>query len=334
MQTIDKPNCFLCGLSGRILYEGERDRLFAAPGVWNIRICPNCELAWLDPCPLPDEVSNLYREYHTHRVVRKPNTTIGNIKYNTKRAVWAAWLGYRRGIGRGLLFAGYIARFIPPLYEAGLLAVMGLSAEKRGRLIDVGCGNGQFLVLMRDLGWEVLGVEPDMEAARVAEEKFGLTVIPSTLEEAKLPDASADAITMHHVIEHVYNPISLLRECWRVLRPGGTLVIVTPNLSSLGRRLFGSSWRGWEVPRHLFVFSPKSLKTCVGLVGLRVRTIWTTARIARWVWAVSRTLQVKGRWSEVLWEELPRGLRLKGWTFQWLEHLVGGGEELVVIATK
>ncbi|MEM3433763.1 MAG: class I SAM-dependent methyltransferase [Candidatus Methanomethyliaceae archaeon] len=332
--VISRPTCALCGLPGQVLYRGMDDRLFTAPGIWDIRICWNCELAWLDPCPLPEEVNKLYLDYPTHQVMKLTNSHIVQLKQGAKRAVWAAWLGYRQGIGRKLVLAGYFARLFPPLYEAAMMAVMGLSAEKRGRLIDIGCGNGQFLALMRDLGWEVLGVEPDVEAARVAEDTFGIKVIPSTFEEANLPDVSADAITMNHVIEHVHDPITLLKECRRVLRPGGILVVVTPNLNSFGRRLFGASWRGWEVPRHLFIFSPRSLNMCAKRAGLRVSDLKKVARSARWIWATSWTIRTNGRRSAVHWVEFARSLRFSGWVFQWLEHLFGGGEELLMIATK
>lgn len=333
VRVVSRPNCYLCGLPGQILYEGMRDRLFRAPGIWSVRICRDCELAWLDPCPLPEEFSKLYLDYATHHVI-KSDSLVTRLKQDAKRAIWAAWLGYRRDVGLGSLLVGYMARLFPPLYEASVMALMGLHAKKRGALIDVGCGNGQFLALMRGLGWEVLGVEPDAEAAKVAKEEFGLRVIPSTLEEAELPDASADVITMNHVIEHVHDPIRLLKECQRVLKPRGTVIVVTPNLDSLGRRIFEASWRGWEVPRHFHIFSHKSLKECVIRAGLQVNSLRSAARGARWMWAISRAIQTNGRCPDLRWEELAWDLRMKGWAFQWLEHFFGGGEELILVATK
>ncbi|MGH2395464.1 MAG: class I SAM-dependent methyltransferase [bacterium] len=129
----------------------------------------------------------------------------------------------------------------------------GLSVQSapRGRLLDVGCGSGRFLVHMRDLGWEVTGVEPDPVAVRVAHRSFHLNVASGTLEDAGFPESCVDVVTMNHVIEHVPDPISSLRECNRVLREGGRLVVVTPNVHSLGHWYFNHSWRGLEVPRHL-----------------------------------------------------------------------------------
>lgn len=110
----------------------------------------------------------------------------------------------------------------------------------------------------RCVNWdEVMGVEPDQEAVRIAREQFRLEIFQGTLEEARFPDDNFDAITLNHVIEHVTDPISLLTECRRILKPVGKLVVVTPNIWSPGARLFGKAcevgnlqwdhlcWVGW-----------------------------------------------------------------------------------------
>ena len=211
-------------------------------------------------------------------------------------------------------------------------------AGDRGRLLDVGCGNGRFLAQMRKLGWEVVGVEPDPEAVRIAKERFGLEVFQGTLEEAGFPDNSFDAITMNHVIEHVPDPIRLLAECRRVLKPGGKLVVVTPNIWSLGRRLFGEHWRGWEVPRHLFLFSPKSLRTCAERAGLVVQNLRTTSKGARFIWAASWLIRRDGKLPGGSPQRVGLWLRLEGLAFWAVEYMlcrVGPfGEEIVVEAVK
>ena len=173
-------------------------------------------------------------------------------------------------------------------------SVMWLDASRRGRLLDVGCGSGQFLANMRDLGWEVMGVEPDPEAARVAREKLGLEVCQGTLAESEFPQDSFDVVTMSHVIEHVPDPLGLLKECKGILKPGGRLVLVTPNIESLGARVFGEFWRGWEPPRHLFLFSPRTLSRCVESAGLQNRVLTTPANGARFMWTESRLLRRDG----------------------------------------
>ncbi len=77
-------------------------------------------------------------------------------------------------------------------------------------------------------------------------------------------------LSLTHVIEHVHDPVDLLRECGRVLRPGGRMMVETPNAESSGHRLFGIAWHGLDAPRHLYLFSPTSLLVCAQKAGLQI----------------------------------------------------------------
>jgi len=145
----------------------------------------------------------------------------------------------------------------------------------KGRLLDIGCGDGSFLALMRDLGWKVVGLEPDPVAAKGARERFLIPVVEDTLEDARLPHRSFDVITLNHVIEHVYDPVSFLKECRRVIKPGGRVVITTPNFSSLGHTIFKRFWRALDAPRHLYLFEAASLQKCVAQSHLRIEVVKT-----------------------------------------------------------
>jgi len=329
----DAPRCILCGREGSLLYSGLRDRLFGVPGTWSLMRCQACDLVWLNPRPLPTEVEKLYEDYYTHSVLYD-NTD--KVKALVKSSVLRTSYGYEVDGAKPLL--GRLLSRLGPIQEAVGAAVLWLHARERGRLLDVGCGNGQFLARMRELGWEVMGVEPDPEAVRIARERFGLEVVQGTLEEAGLSEGSFDVITMNHVIEHVPDPVATLSECRRLLRPGGKLIVVTPNTRSLGRRLFGEHWRGWEVPRHLFVFSPRSLRACAERAGLTVRRLWTASKVARWMWVVSRLLRRDGRLPGGDPPEVALGWRLQGFAFWGLEYILTRlwpvGEELVLEAGK
>jgi SAM-dependent methyltransferase len=191
---------------------------------------------------------------------------------------------------------------------------------------------------MRDLGWDVVGVEPDAQAARIGYNGFGITVLEGMLEDAQFPDDEFDAITMHHVIEHVWDPIATLQECRRVLRPKGTLAIVTPNVRSWGHRMFGRAWFPLEPPRHLYLFSTSTLQLCAEQAGLSVTRAWSSARRARFVYPYSHMIYQRGRLAHGLATEGGWPLRLGSWVFQAVEHglclIAEMGEELVLIATK
>lgn len=136
-------------------------------------------------------------------------------------------------------------------------------------MLDVGCGNGDLLARMRRRGLSVEGVDVDGAALEQARRKHGLTVHLGRLEDIRFPDDSFDIVTMNHVIEHVHDPVLLLQECLRILKPGGRLSVATPNLDGLGHRRFGRNWRGLEPPRHLHLFTRKSLGECAAKAGIR-----------------------------------------------------------------
>ena len=145
------------------------------------------------------------------------------------------------------------------------LTAMYLRPKPNASLLDVGCGSGKRMQLLRDLGWSVEGVDNDLQAIGQAQNK-GLNVRLGNLEEQEYSDNRFDAITMSHVIEHVHQPLSLLQECHRILKPGGKLVVVTPNAESWGHRLFKDAWVHLDPPRHLHLYSSKTLRKLVGKV--------------------------------------------------------------------
>jgi 2-polyprenyl-3-methyl-5-hydroxy-6-metoxy-1,4-benzoquinol methylase len=138
-----------------------------------------------------------------------------------------------------------------------------------GRVLDVGCGSGDFLFRMHQQGWKVAGVDFDDKAIVNAKTKYGFDLLHNDLAGAHFPDNSFDAITMNHVIEHVPDPTALLSEILRVLKPGGRLVATTPNIQSLGHSLYQECWRGLEPPRHLQVFSVQALRNCAQQAGFK-----------------------------------------------------------------
>jgi len=135
---------------------------------------------------------------------------------------------------------------------------------------------------MRDLGWSVCGIDPDPAAARKGRSE-GLQIFVGAISD--LPATTRyDVITMNHVIEHVSDPVGLLRQCRKRLRPRtGILVITTPNIKSLGHRWFKKYWRGLEVPRHLVLLSPAALSECIVRAGLQLSTLRTETRLARMI---------------------------------------------------
>jgi SAM-dependent methyltransferase len=140
---------------------------------------------------------------------------------------------------------------------------------RRGQLVEVGSSLGFLLQAFREDGWDVLGVEPDKNGVRNTA-KLGMPAICSVLEQARLPDDSADVVVMLHVIEHVPDPVGTLREIRRVLRPGGHLVLETPRYDSMMFRVLRRRERSISCNGHIYFFTRKTLQRAFEKAGFEL----------------------------------------------------------------
>ena len=129
----------------------------------------------------------------------------------------------------------------------------------KGKILDIGCGRGLFLDIMRTHGWTVMGVEFGQEAVEDASNAYGIEVIEETRMRSTLLDEEFDVITMNHVLEHVYNPVETIHECSRTLKNGGLLVISVPNILSWQASFGNRDWFHLDPPYHLHHFSEQGL---------------------------------------------------------------------------
>jgi 2-polyprenyl-3-methyl-5-hydroxy-6-metoxy-1,4-benzoquinol methylase len=247
IRTYSCPKCYLCGNEGKLLYESLKDRLFGAPGEWNLKKCTNseCGLVWLDPMPLEEDIGKAYLNYFTHEIQDLQISLLGRLLrtvYRALKTIPSHLVGLRA--------------------EEVQIESMCLSNVSPGKLLDIGCGSGQFLQQMQLYGWEVEGVDFDSKAVEGVKKRYGFNVHVGSLESIGYPDNSFDAITMSHVIEHVHDPVALLKECYRILKPTGYLVAVTPNINSWGHKKFEENWIHLDPPRHLHLFSDSTLRRC------------------------------------------------------------------------
>lgn len=264
LRTRPCPDCLLCGSKGELLHSDLKDHLFGAPGEWSLKKCPDaeCGLVWLDPMPLEQDIAKAYRDYYTHKKESKDKADLG-LELIFKKIIKLLY--------KGILLITLVRR------ERRRHNLMYLDKTQPGRLLEVGCGDGSRLNKIRKLGWELEGQEVDPEAAEIARSKYGLSVHLGNLKSLGFKESSFDAVIMNHVIEHVHDPVDLLRECHRILKPSGMLVVITPNIESYGHRYFGSDCRMLEPPRHIHLFSTKSLKHSALKAGFQSCEAWTTA---------------------------------------------------------
>lgn len=140
---------------------------------------------------------------------------------------------------------------------------------KKGNILDIGCGTGAFLNTMHKASWTITGLEPDENARQKAIELYGLKT--ETLDMLfSLPAESFDAITMWHVLEHVHDLHGYVSQLKNLLKPAGNLFIAVPNHTSYDEEVYKEFWAAYDVPRHLYHFSPQAMQELLSMHGFEV----------------------------------------------------------------
>ncbi len=231
--------CPICESSDLEIYSADEDRELAAAALGSSRQdvshgrilrCRACCFGFCQTRPAEDQLFSLYRELDSEVYERESR---GRFKTATRHLK------------------------IVQRYIAG------------GKLLDVGCASGAFLRCAADAGWDVTGVEPAQLLCSKAKEALAGRgkVICATLQEASLPPAYFDALTLWDVLEHVPDPVGFMKTCAGLLKPGGHLFVNVPDLDSLQARLLGEHWP-LLLAEHLNYFNRNSLKICAERVQL------------------------------------------------------------------
>ncbi len=259
--------CPLCGERSATTLFAQRDLALGVPGRFPLARCPGCGLLYQNPRVRADQLSLTYpAEYAAH--VREPDLSRTTRRLGPGgRRLLARRLGYAHldpgpvPLGerlRASLRRGRIVKAFPPWIG-------------RGRLLDVGCASGKFMRQMTAVGWTCAGIELDPEAAARARQ-----VTPDVFTgdpiDAPFPAASFDLVTAFHVLEHMPDPLGVLRRMLEWLAPGGSAIVEVPNVHGVGGRLFGRYWSGLDMPRHLVHFTPATMAALTERAGGRVET--------------------------------------------------------------
>jgi len=139
---------------------------------------------------------------------------------------------------------------------------LDVALEKSGlpkKILDIGCATGKFLYEFKNKGWDVAGIEICKEAAEYGNIHRNVSIYNCTLEEASFPEKSFSVVHASHLIEHLNDPVSFLKEVYRILHDKGFFIVVTPNIDSFQNFIFKSYWRS-AIADHLFLYSLKTLK--------------------------------------------------------------------------
>ncbi len=142
--------------------------------------------------------------------------------------------------------------------------------HSRGKsILDIGCATGDFLGYCKQQGWNTTGLEPDEDARKIAKSKNDVDALP--LEELyQLNENSFDIISMWHVLEHVYNLNEDIAQFQKILKPDGTILVAVPNCSSKDAAHYKEHWAAYDLPIHLYHFTPKDMQALFNKIGMEV----------------------------------------------------------------
>ena len=253
METINE--CFICGNSSFSSFIKCTDHTVSKED-FSIVQCDNCGFKFTNPRPDEEELGKYYQseEYISHS-----NTNKGLINkiYHFVR---------KYTLSKKLRLINSLSDVNP--HTSRVLGI-GVGVNK---ILDIGCGTGEFLHTCKQNGWDAYGIEPDEKARNSAIENYGLNV--KREDEIKfLKNNSFNIITLWHVLEHISKINELSGELKRLLKEDGRLIVAVPNCNSLDAKIYGKYWAAYDVPRHLYHFTPENIKHLFGKLDMQIESI-------------------------------------------------------------
>jgi SAM-dependent methyltransferase len=237
--------CPLCGGGQFRPLMRARDYHYGNPGEFSQSQCTRCKLAFLDPMFEEAELGAFYpKDYYAFADRFTVTPPAQSLKSKLSR-----WLGPREHLTRDPNFS------------------------RAGRMLDIGCGAGWFLYQMREQGWAVKGVEPNVAAAEFGKSKKGLDIFPGALRDANFASGAFDYVRMNHSFEHMEHPNQILDEIYRILADNGKLMIGVPNRDGWSARTFGRYWYHLALPVHTFSYSVQTLSQLLAKHNFEVEKV-------------------------------------------------------------
>ena len=242
-------SCDLCGSKDFKFLFTNQDRIFDIDKKYNIYECKKCGLIFVHPQPNAKELSKHYPKTYYSLKAKEPRrlkVQIYQILFSKSNSL--------------------LKLILSPLKHL----LRSTKVVEGGKFLDVGCGSGEFLLLMKKFKMDCYGVEPgkiDKEFVK----KHKLKIFNGTLKNAKYKKNYFDVITLSWVFEHLTDPSETIKELARILKPRGLLIISVPQSRSLMYKLFKKCWVGLDTPRHLFIYSPETIKRYARKAGLKIK---------------------------------------------------------------
>src|SRR5665213_696216 len=321
--------CPVCGHSGAGSWLQAPDRFHGRLELFELFRCPSSSLVWLHDPPPPSDIGRHYGADYDRTI------TSGGADpehWNWRRDELLRHKSSGAILDLGCSSGGFLASFRSPswkLFGIEMSETVAKQAEARcgaqvfvGEILDLGCSSGGFLASFRSPSWKLFGIEMSETVAKQAEARCGAQVFVGDILDAPFRPETFDAITCFHVFEHLYQPRKVLARVSEWLKPGGIFYTMMPNIDSAGARIFRSYWYPLELPRHLYHFSPTTLRRLADSVGLDEVSLATHREVCledslRYVLddvlgklGVERTPMAHAQPPSLAWRVLRKALRL------------------------
>jgi SAM-dependent methyltransferase len=251
--------CGICGNTSDNIKHDLREMFFGSREMFEYAECSACGV--LELLNVPEDLSRFYpTDYYSFGPPRIKSSH--TLKHHINKPFMSAYLAAPEGPARNLVSK---LRRIPE--DIAKLAKMRIS--RSSRILDVGCGAGDLLLLMERYGFTNLaGIDPFIE--KDIEYPSGLTIRQLNVSDL---NETYDVVMSHHVVEHIPNPFDALKDMARLTKPGGYVLIRMPNAASEAKDHYGVNWVQWDPPRHVFVHTPKTVEILAESAGLEVEEI-------------------------------------------------------------
>lgn len=275
-----------------------RDRVHGVSGEFKYSKCSTCESLFQNPMVIPEDLHLCYpSDYAPYNYnPESPKIDLGSLGRagGWKNGIRAAVIQRVRG-GKtpGLIgAAGSILAEIPFLRERAFYGVVMDEClpndESGGRALDIGCGTGWMLGRLKQVGWDVEGVEWDEHTAEAASARSGSPVRVGDFRDIDLAEGIYKLIVLNHVFEHLHDPVGAAEHLYKLLSEGGRAVLIFPNVESVDAAWFRENWFPWEAPRHLVFPSMKGMRKLVSRT--KFSRIKVRSRAGVFFWEESKQL--------------------------------------------
>ena len=231
----EEPLCNICGSpSKKTIYTDLT--YWEYPGKFQIVKCSRCGLTFTSPRP---NISEMEKYYESKMYFGRDVASDYEIEDSANRELHYG-----------------------PMYD------LILTKKKYGSILDIGAGTGMLLSKFKDEGWEVDGVELTGSAVRYCKKKYGINLRKGDFLDKKINN-KYDVVVLNGALEHLHKPLETLTKARSLLKNRGIIVVSIPNSASIGRKLFGRNWFAWQPPRHLYHFTPITVKTLFNKAGFK-----------------------------------------------------------------